>query len=191
MRAAPRMETNRLILRNFTPDDIPALDLLLRDETVNQFLPWFPTRNPEEAAAFYEQRIRPQPYFLAVCLRAEDIPIGYVAADTGESHDFGYALRRVFWHRGLASEAAGALIRRLRDDRVPYITATHDRNNPRSGRVMQRVGMKYCYSYQEQWQPKNLPVIFRMYQLNLDGREDRVYRGYWERSDIRFVESAL
>lgn len=24
-------------------------------------------------------------------------------------------------------------------------------NNPRSGTVMKRIGMKYCYSYKEQW----------------------------------------
>lgn len=46
---------------------------------------------------------------------------------------------------------------------------------------MQAIGMKYRYSYKELWQPKNFMVTFRMYQLNLDGREDRVYRKYWER----------
>ena len=35
---------------------------------------------------------------------------------------------------------------------------------------MKRIGMSYRYSYKELWQPKNFPVIFRMYQLNLDGR---------------------
>ena len=41
--------------------------------------------------------------------------------------------------------------------------------------------MRYCYTYREQWQPKDIPVDFRMYQLNLDGEEGRVYRGYWEK----------
>ena len=36
--------------------------------------------------------------------------------------------------------------------------------------------MKYQYSYEEQWQPKNFLVTFRMYQLNLDGNTDRVYK---------------
>ena len=44
---------------------------------------------------------------------------------------------------------------------------------------MKRIGMSYRYSYKELWQPKNFPVIFRMYQLNLDGEQDRVYRKYW------------
>ena len=63
---------------------------------------------------------------------------------------------------------------------MDFITATHDVNNPRSGAVMRKIGMKYCYSYVEQWQPKNIRVIFRMYQLNLDGMTDRVYTGYKE-----------
>ena len=40
--------------------------------------------------------------------------------------------------------------------------------------------MTYRYSYKEQWQPKNLPVIFRMYQLNLNGNNDFVYKKYWD-----------
>ena len=56
---------------------------------------------------------------------------------------------------------------------------------------MKRLGMKYRYSYQEQWQPKNIQVIFRMYQLNLDGREDRVYSAYWDRYETHFVEEGL
>ena len=52
---------------------------------------------------------------------------------------------------------------------------------------MQKLGMKYRYSYGEQWQPKNRFVIFRMYQLNFDGQR-RVYKEYWDNSTVRFVE---
>ena len=53
---------------------------------------------------------------------------------------------------------------------------------------MKKAGMKYEYSYEEQWQPKNIRVTFRMYQLNLDGQKDRVYRKYWEISDVHYIE---
>ena len=66
--------------------------------------------------------------------------------------------------------------------------AEHDRNNPRSGGVMRNVGMKYQYSYEDQWQPKNFLVTFRMYQLNLDGNTDRVYKKYWDQSAAHFIE---
>ena len=53
---------------------------------------------------------------------------------------------------------------------------------------MRNVGMKYQYSYEEQWQPKDLLVTFRMYQLNLDGNLERVYKKYWDTSAVHFVE---
>ena len=56
---------------------------------------------------------------------------------------------------------------------------------------MRNVGMKYQYSYEEQWQPKNILVTFRMYQLNLDGNEGRVYKKYWDNSAVHFIEPNL
>ena len=56
---------------------------------------------------------------------------------------------------------------------------------------MRRLGMRYCYSYEEQWQPKNIPVVFRMYQLNLDGQAGRIYRGYWEQYERHFIEAGV
>lgn len=35
----------------------------------------------------------------------------------------------------------------------------------------------YRYSYREKWQPKDIWVTFRMYELDLDGAE-RTYEGY-------------
>ena len=51
--------------------------------------------------------------------------------------------------------------------------------------------MTYRYSYEEQWQPKNLRVVFRMYQLNFDGDNERVYQTYWEQAKVRFVEEQV
>lgn len=106
-----------------------------------------------------------------------------------EHHDFGYGLRKEFWHQGIVTEASKAVVEQIKKDGLPYITATHDRNNPRSGNVMQKVGMKYCYSYEEQWQPKDIPVVFRMYQLNFDGNHNFVYKKYWDMFSNHFVEN--
>ena len=56
---------------------------------------------------------------------------------------------------------------------------------------MQNLGMKYCYSYEEMVQPKNFPVIFRMYQLNLDGKNHPVYDKYWNQSPHHFIETDI
>lgn len=67
----------------------------------------------------------------------------------------GYSINKSFWHKGICTEACQAVIDILKQANIPYITATHDVNNPRSGKVMQAVGMEYKYSYEELWQPKN------------------------------------
>ena len=188
------IETERLILRKFTENDLKAFYQIYSDEEVNTFLPWFPLKTMEEAKRFYENRYETKyreknAYNYAVCLKKDNIPIGYVNVSMDDSFDFGYGLRKEFWHRGIITEAGKAVVEQLRKDGIPYITATHDINNPRSGGVMKQLGMKYQYSYEEQWQPKDFPVIFRMYQLNLDGNEDRVYDKYWNISAVHFVET--
>ena len=124
----------------------------------------------------------------AICRKEAPAPIGYVHVSGNDSHDLGYGLKKEFWHKGFCTEACQAVIGQLKQTGIPYITATHDVNNPRSGKVMQALGMKYQYSYEELWQPKNFLVTFRMYQLNFDKEKDRVYRKYWDKYPIHFIE---
>ena len=190
----PVMETERLLLRSFIPEDLDAVYQIFSDREVNRFLPWFPLRSREEAWEFYQQRLaagQRKTVCYAVCLRTDKRPIGYVHLSLDDSHDFGYGFLKACWHRGIATEAGLAFVERLRASGLPYITATHDILNPRSGRVMQRLGMRYCYSYQERWMPKDIQVTFRMYQLNLDGDPQRVYRGYWDRYPVHGIETGL
>ena len=44
----PALETEHLILRKFTEKDIEALFIILKDEEVNKFLPWYPMKSLEE-----------------------------------------------------------------------------------------------------------------------------------------------
>lgn len=192
----PTLETERLTLRRFTENDLEALYKIYSDEEANKFLPWFPLRTLEETKSFYESQLASKysqecAYNYAICLKEDNNPIGYINVSTDDSHDFGYGLRKEFWHKGITTEAGNAVVEQLRKDGIPYITATHDVNNPRSGEVMKRLGMKYQYSYEEQWQPKDILVIFRMYQLNLDGNEDRSYKEYREHSTVHFIETDI
>lgn len=187
------LETERLILRKFTDEDIEALFLILKDEEVNIFLPWYPMKDTAETKKFYEKNYaakyrQPQAYAYAICLKSDNYPIGYMNVEMEEHHDFGYGLRKEFWNQGIATEAGKAVLEQVRKDGLPYVTATHDRDNPRSGSVMKACGMKYCYSYEERWQPKDLLVIFRMYQLNFGDNQDFVYKKYWDMSSNHFVE---
>lgn len=189
----PTLETERLILRKFTEHDIEALHKILNDKEINTFLPWYPMATLQETMTFYEQRYeevyhQSRGYGYAICLKSDNIPIGYIKVDMNDSHDLGYGLCKEYWHKGIVTEACKAVIERVKNDGIPYITATHDRHNPRSGKVMIKLGMNYQYSYEEQWQPKNILVTFRLYQLNFDENKERVYKKYWDNSAIHFVE---
>ena len=169
----PRLETPRLILRRFQPGDEDAILEIYSEKETNTFLPWYPMTTRQEAekklAGYLTEYQQPFGCQYAITLRGADHPIGYIHLGEGDSWDFGYAIRRAYWGQGLVTEGAEAVLRWLETTGLPYVTATHDRENPGSGRVMQKLGMRYCYSYREQWQPKDIPVVFRLYQLDLFG----------------------
>ncbi|BCI59751.1 N-acetyltransferase [Solibaculum mannosilyticum] len=192
----PTLETARLRLRKFTEGDIDALFSIYRDPEVNTYLPWLPLTSLDQAKAFFAERYakvyeQPMGYRYAICLKEDDVPIGYINVSTEDNHDLGYGLHKRFWHRGIVTEAGKAVIEQVQKDGFFYITATHDVDNPRSGEVMKRLGMQYQYSYEERWMPKDKTVIFRMYQRNFDGENDRVYRKYWDNSSVHFVEENI
>lgn len=192
MTNTPELFTTRLRLRRF--QDMAALYRILSDTDTNRFLPWMPARNIDDARNFFAERYaavyrQDTGYAWAICLKDSNLPIGYLKADTRAPYDLGYGLHRDYWHQGLATEAAQAVIKQIKCDRIlPYLTATHDRNNPNSGKVMQKIGMTYQYSYEEQWQPKDILVTFRLYQLNLVAPDIPPYQGYKERYAVHFVE---
>ncbi len=189
------IETKRLIIRTIekTETNLNALYILLSDEDVNRYLPWYPVKDRDETKQFYETQIESNykkqgGYYFVICLKENPHPIGYIVVSGAKSHDFGYGLLKEYWGLGLVTEASEAVIDFLRVQGWLYITATHDIHNIGSGKVMQKIGMSYKYSYKEQWQPKNLEVMFRLYQLNLDNNQERIYTEYWDRYTDHFIE---
>lgn len=175
--------TDRLIIRYFTKDDLNDFFTIMEDKVVNEYLPWFPLQTKEEAQEMLENNFlktyqKEESFRYAICLKEDNKPIGYVNLSQDDSYDFGYGLRKEYWHQGIVSEAAQAVLNVIRKSSVPYITATHDVKNIHSGNVMKKLGMKYKYSYEEIVQPKNVKVIFRMYQLNFTDL-DYTYDKYW------------
>lgn len=51
----PTLNTRRLILRKFNENDLEAFYDIFSDKEVNQFLPWFPLKNLDEAKSFYKK----------------------------------------------------------------------------------------------------------------------------------------
>lgn len=193
----PQLETKRVILRKFNANDLDDLFTLYSDKTVNEFLPWFPHESREKTREFLDKILlkeyeKPIGYWYAIQLKENNRVIGFIAlhninVEIG-SGDLGYALLQEYWGKGLIAECCLAVIEQLKKDGFTYIIATHDKNNLKSGRVMQKIGMQYKYSYVEMWKPKNIEVTFRMYQLNFDGA-DRTHLEYWDKYPNHFIEN--
>lgn len=74
----------------------PAILAIFGDVEANTFLPWFPLKSLEEARQLFERQYQPvyraeRGYQYAICLKEDDIPIGYVKVDLDESHDLAMA----------------------------------------------------------------------------------------------------
>lgn len=148
-----RIETERLILRPFVKEDAPAMyKNWASDERVTKYLTW-PTHASVEASAavladWTESYARSDFYQWAIVWKELDEPIGSISVvhydDSISAVSVGYCIGYDFWHRGVTSEAFSAVIDFLFDEvGVNRIEAQHDVNNPRSGAVMKKCGLRY------------------------------------------------
>lgn len=111
----PTLETERLILRKLTENDLESMYQIYSDEEVNKFLPWFPLRSFEEARLIFPGeicvKICTATGLCLCCLPKKDnFPLGYINVDMEKHHDFGYGLRKEFWNQGIMTEAGKAVV---------------------------------------------------------------------------------
>ena len=147
-----RLETHRLILRRYRIED--AEDMFnnwASDPEVTRFLTW-PTHSNVEVTRMllnnWISRYDDGGYFnWAIEWKETGSVIGNIAVvklnEQTEAADMGYCMSRAFWGRGIMPEALRAVMDYLFDTvGVSRIAACHDVNNPKSGRVMEKAGMK-------------------------------------------------
>ena len=145
------LETDRLILRRLTADD--ACDMYenwANDEKVTRFLRWTPHKSVEESEKILKTLFLPHyndEKYLAwgIELKETHSLVGMVdmrinSDDVGEP---GYAIGEKYWGKGIVTEALRRIIKHCFEDiRMYRITAVHAVDNPASGRVMEKSGMK-------------------------------------------------
>ena len=146
------IETERLLLRRFRPED--AEDVFRNwasDPEVTRFLTW-PTHPSADVSKYvindWVSRYPDGGYFnWALEYKETGRVIGSIAVvalnESVEAADVGYCLSRAYWGRGLMPEALRAVMDYLFDAvGLNRVAACHDANNPKSGRVMEKAGMK-------------------------------------------------
>lgn len=147
------LETDRLILRRFTVSDASAMYRnWASSREVARFLTWEPHANVQETEALLREWVKnydsPDCYNWAIALKPEGKLIGNISVvhmiPETACAVLGYCMGEPWWGKGYMPEAGGAVMQYLFETvGVNRIAANHDIGNPKSGRVMQKLGMHY------------------------------------------------
>lgn len=149
-----RLETDRLILRRFVGEDADAMyKNWASDDEVTKYLTWPTHSSPEVSLAIADKWANSYDdetfYQWAIVLKENgDEPIGSISVvemkESVSKVHIGYCIGRKWWRKGITSEALKAVMDFLFDEvGANRIEARHDSNNPNSGKVMKKCGMKY------------------------------------------------
>lgn len=146
----PILQTSRLLLREMTEDDLPALRSILQDpqvmyayehafseEEVRAWLAKQRRRYAEDGFGLWAMVLRQTGAMIGQC--------GLTWQDRGDGTqcvEVGYLLQRTFWHQGYATEAAAACkAYAFQDLGLDEVCSIIRDNNPASQAVARRNGM--------------------------------------------------
>lgn len=146
-----RIETERLILRRFEIDDAEGMyKNWASDAQVTKYLTWPTHVGVEDSKNIIELWQKDadtlSSYQWCIELKESGEPVGsigvvHINEEVGVV-EVGYCIGRQFWGQCITTEALDALINFFFEEvQANRIEARHDRNNPASGRVMQKCGL--------------------------------------------------
>ena len=134
------METERLIIRRFIPEDKRDLyEYLSQKETV-EFEPY--DIFTEDAAEEEAKKRSENPDFWAVCLKESRKLIGniYLSKRDFDEWELGYVFNRDYCGKGYATEAAGFLLNDVfKNQNAHRVTAMCNPVNERSWKLLERL----------------------------------------------------
>lgn len=151
------LETERLILRSPRREDADAMYRnWASDPEIPKYMTWPVHKTPEETERvirkFMEEDAVRSYYHWMIVLKEINEPIGTIGTLPESKAGYaspdqcavGYCVSRKYWNRSIMTEALGKVIDYLFGTVGYYrIEATHDAENPASGRVMCKCGMLY------------------------------------------------
>lgn len=148
--AGPEIETARLRLRMFTPDDAETFYRIWHDPHVLKYIDqnWNPTLEDVRATMTRQiERWRERGFGQwVIVLKDEERIIGYIGfkflADTPEV-ELLYGIEKPYWNRGYTTEAGRACLRFIFENTdQDRIVAVADPENVASWSVMEKLGMR-------------------------------------------------
>lgn len=147
------IETERLILRKWTPQDREPFARLNADPRVMEFFPACLSREEsDQLAGKIENDITRRGFGLyAAELRADGSFLGFIGLSEPAFHahftpcvEIGWRLAAEYWNRGLATEGARAVVRHAFETlKLEALVSFTTERNLASRRVMEKLGMTH------------------------------------------------
>ena len=144
----PRIETERLVLRGFTMDDLADFNAYCQNPDVGPNAGWPPHQSLEESGEVLRSFIQGGQVW-AICERESGRVIGSLGLHPDKRRDLdfsscrmlGYALAKSSWGHGYMTEAVRAALRYAFEElRLQLVTVYHFAYNERSRRVIEKAG---------------------------------------------------
>lgn len=152
MAQIPKLLTERLLLRPFTLDDAPIVQQLAGDREIASTMVNIPhpyeDGMAEEWIGTHQERFdRGELVNWAIVRWGDDTLVGAIGLGIHPSHgraELAYWIGKPFWGEGYCTEAAEAVLDYgFSVLGLNRIYADHMSRNPASGRVMEKIGMRY------------------------------------------------
>lgn len=147
------IETERLILRPFKLEDAQNMfDNYTSSDKVTEYLTWFPHKSVKQTKDYLTNIVLPayekiDTYRWAIVWKENNQVIGCIdVVDSKEDWkraELGWVIGDDYWGRGIMPEAANKVVDYLFEVGYERIQAKHNVKNPKSGRVMEKIGMTH------------------------------------------------
>lgn len=170
----PVLETERLILRPLTPEDAEAAFLWHSDPRVNKFMS-YPLYIDVCQTVHWINDIVPieEDFHWGIVLKENNILIGSISIGPMGNDDgawgFGYNIRYEYWNKGYTTEATKRIIEFSHDVHgIKNFTASHAVDNPASGRVMEKCGLKFESYGEHSKRDGSMTYKIKKYRMQID-----------------------
>lgn len=150
-----RLETERLLLRDWEPEDAVELYRHASDPQVGPAAGWPAHKSVAESRSIILD-VLAVPNTYAIVLKKTGLPVGSVGLKTGPGTDLtdrtdecelGYWIGSTYWGQGLVPEAAQALLRHAFEDLgMQAVWCAYYDGNTKSRRVQEKLGFSFHHT---------------------------------------------
>ena len=157
-----QLETENLRLRKFRIEDTDCFfQRVGGSEEVTKYMLWLPHKSVSESQESIEKILARyetgNTYTWAIALAKDDSVIGRIDLlrfdEENSSCSFAYMLGKEFWGRGFGTESLKAVfVFAFEKMEMQRIVADHMSENVASGKVMQKVGMRFVQKHLQKYE---------------------------------------